>query len=675
MKPINKYRSSFAVNLVVSAIMLLLVFSMIVSAVGYVSFTQAFKSEYAETTYHMADTATALINGDEIDSYLQNGGDSDSYRQTKQYLETYCRKMNVMVIYVIKVDTNDYGRFTSVFNLVSEDSGYTPWEVGFQRDTTNDEYAQVYRGLYEGTLTYGTIYRTTNLGGALPHITTLVPVKDSSDRVVSVLCVQRPMDALTASRRPYLVTIAFSTILLMILSSVVMAVYIRRQFVSPIRRIIFEAERFAKENKPGTKLGDSISRIEDIAALARSIDVMEEDMLRYIDNLTAATADKERIGTELKLASSIQANSIPHTFPAFPERDDFDIYASMTPAKEVGGDFYDYFLIDDDHLALAIADVSGKGIPAALFMMVTDIMVNEFTHLGGSPADILMMINERICDHNPENMFVSVWLGILELSTGKLTFANAGHEAPAFMRRDSEFKLYQSKHGLVIGAMKGIRYRNEEIVLKPGDKLFLYTDGVPEATDQYQCMYTLDNMLTALNMNKNRSPQTIIEGVQQSVAEFIGDEPPFDDLTAVCIEIKKPTGKRLVVDAKPENLSVVNDFVEDFLSDTGCSAKVKSQIDLAVEEIFINIASYAYEEGTGKADIFLSRKNDELHMTFKDSGTPYDPLQKPDPDTSLSASDRKIGGLGIFLVKKTMDDVSYEYRDGYNILSITKNLK
>ncbi|MBQ3264686.1 MAG: ATP-binding protein [Ruminococcus sp.] len=176
-------------------------------------------------------------------------------------------------------------------------------------------------------------------------------------------------------------------------------------------------------------------------------------------------------------------------------------------------------------------------------------------------------------------------------------------------------------------------------------------------------------------MNKNRSPQTIIEGVQQSVAEFIGDEPPFDDLTAVCIEIKKPTGKRLVVDAKPENLSVVNDFVEDFLSDTGCSAKVKSQIDLAVEEIFINIASYAYEEGTGKADIFLSRKNDELHMTFKDSGTPYDPLQKPDPDTSLSASDRKIGGLGIFLVKKTMDDVSYEYRDGYNILSITKNLK
>lgn len=539
MKPINKVRSSFAVNIVVFAVTLLLVFGLIVSAVGYISFTQSFKAEYAETTYHMANTATSLINGDELDSYLQNGGDSDSYRQSAQYLDSYCQKMDVTLIYVIKVDTTDYGRFVSIFNAVREGSSYTPWEIGYERETTNEEYAKVYRELYEGKTEYGTIYRTTNLRGALPHITTLVPVKDSAGDIVSILCVQRPMEALTNGRRPYLVTIAFSTILLMLLAAIVSYVYLRRQFVAPIRRINNEARRFAKEHVQGEKLGRDISRIDDIAELAGSIDLMEEDMLTYIFDLTTVTAEKERIGTELMLASAIQSGSIPHTFPAFPERDDFDIFATMNPAKAVGGDFYDFFLIDDDHLAISIGDVAGKGVPAALFMMVTNILINEHTHSGDSPADILSLVNDRICDHNPMEMFVSVWLGVLELSTGRLTFANAGHEPPALMRRDSEFKLYQSKHGLVIGAYKGIRYQNNEVQLEQGDKLFLYTDGVPEATDKYNCMFTLENMLIALNMNKNKSPQKIIEGIERSVADFIGDEPPFDDLTAVCIELKK----------------------------------------------------------------------------------------------------------------------------------------
>ena len=209
MKPINKFRSSFAVNITVSMVILLLVFGLIVSVIGYISFTQSFKSEYADTTYHMADTATTLVNGDEIDSYLQNGGDSESYRQTERYLDSYCQKMDVTLIYVIKVDSSDYGSFTSVFNAVREGSDYTPWEIGHQQDTTNEEYANTYRDLYEGKIDYGTVYRTSDLRGKLPHITTLVPVKNSAGEVVSILCVQRPMEALTNGRRPYLVTIAF----------------------------------------------------------------------------------------------------------------------------------------------------------------------------------------------------------------------------------------------------------------------------------------------------------------------------------------------------------------------------------------------------------------------------------------------------------------------------------
>lgn len=674
MKPIKTIRSSFAANFVVSTIILLLVFGLIVSAIGYISFTESFKSEYADTTYHMADTATTLINGDEIDSYLQNGGDSDSYRRSAEYLDSYCQKMDVTLIYVIKVDTTDYSRFTSVFNAVRDGSDYTPWEIGYQQDTTNEEYAKTYRDLYEGSIEYGTVYRTANLRGKMPHITTLAPVKDSAGEVVSILCIQRPMEALTSGRRPYLVTIAFSTIILMILASVVSTAYIRRHFVSPIRRIIDEAQRFAKEHVQGEKLGKDISRIEDISALASSIDVMEEDMLTYISDLTVVTAEKERIGTELMLASSIQSGSIPHTFPAFPERDDFDIYATMQPAKAVGGDLYDFFLVDDDHLALSIGDVAGKGVPAALFMMVTNILINEHTKSGRSPAEILSLVNSRICDHNPMEMFVSVWLGVLELSTGKLVCANAGHEMPAIMRRNSEFKLYKSKHGLVLGAYRDIKYQNIEIQLESGDKLFLYTDGVPEATDRYGCMFSLDNMLVSLNMNKNKSPQEIIEGIQKSVADFIGEEPPFDDLTAVCLELKKVGEDKMLIDATPENLTKVNQMVDDFLADKNCSFKTRSQIEIAVEEIYINIARYAYPNGGGKAEIILMKNNEQLVMTFKDKGIPYNPLAKPDPDTTLSAAERQIGGLGIFLVKKIMDDVIYEYKDGYNILTIIKNL-
>ena len=532
-------RSNFTANIVFAIVQLLVVFSVMVGAVGYVSFTDAFKNEYASTTYHMADTAAILVNGDEIDSYLQTGGNSESYRTTKRYLDKYCLKMNLSLIYVIKVDTSDYGSFVSVFNSVGADTPYTEWKIGYRRETTNKEYENTYRKLYSGEIPYGTIYRTRNLNGAPPHITTLVPVKDSSGEVVSLLCVQRPMGALTDSRRPYLITIAFSTLLLMVLAASVAAVYMRRQFVKPIRRVIDEAHRFAIENSAGEKLGDNISRIEDISVLAASIDTMETEMLQYIDNLTSVTAEKERIGTELKLAAAIQSGSIPHTFPAFPGRSDFDIYACMTPAKEVGGDFYDFFMIDDDHLAMTIADVAGKGVPAALFMMVTDILINERAHFGGSPADILTFVNKRVIEHNQADMFVTVWLGILELSTGKLKAANAGHEPPALMRNGGDFELIRRKHGLVLGAFESISYSDYEIQLSPGDKLFVYTDGVPEATDSRENMFGYDNMLAALNENKDKSPQQIIEAVKKRVSDFIGEEPAFDDLTALCLELKQ----------------------------------------------------------------------------------------------------------------------------------------
>jgi sigma-B regulation protein RsbU (phosphoserine phosphatase) len=262
---------------------------------------------------------------------------------------------------------------------------------------------------------------------------------------------------------------------------------------------------------------------------------MEHSLKEYGTNLLKITAEKERIGTELSLARRIQASMLPHTFPPYPDRHEFDIYAVMHPAREVGGDFYDFFLIDDDHLGIVMADVSGKGVPAALFMMISKTILQSCAMLGRSAAEILTKTNEALCSNNQVEMFVTVWLGILEISTGKITAANAGHEYPVMKRKDGCFELFKDKHGFVIGGMDGVRYKEYTIQLEAGDQLFLYTDGVPEATDAQQQMFGTERMLAALNKESNVSAERLLSNVQEAVGDFVKDAEQFDDLTMLCI--------------------------------------------------------------------------------------------------------------------------------------------
>jgi serine phosphatase RsbU (regulator of sigma subunit) len=233
---------------------------------------------------------------------------------------------------------------------------------------------------------------------------------------------------------------------------------------------------------------------------------------------------------------------LPNIFPPFPDRDEFHIFASMTPAKEVGGDFYDFFLVDDDHLALVMADVSGKGVPAALFMMMSKIMLQNQAMSGKDPKDVLIAVNDQICRNNKEQMFVTVWIGILELSTGKLTASNAGHERPILKEPDGGFELIRDKHGLVVGAMDGMRYRNYELQLRPGAKLFLYTDGLMEATDAADELFGEARTLETLNRAQDADPQALLEFVDAEVRRFVGDAPQFDDLTMLCLQYNGPSG-------------------------------------------------------------------------------------------------------------------------------------
>lgn len=251
--------------------------------------------------------------------------------------------------------------------------------------------------------------------------------------------------------------------------------------------------------------------------------------------------ENSRIESELGLASDIQAHMLPNTYPAFPDRPEFDVYATMTPAREVGGDLYDFFLIDDDHLFVTIADVSGKGIPAALFMMASRIIIASNAKLGKSPAEILSLTNEAICKNNKEEMFLTAWVGVLEISTGKLVAANAGHEYPMITDENGRFGVYKDKHGFIIGGMAGSQYTQYEIDLKAGSKLFVFTDGVTEATGANNELFGSERLVAALNENDKASPEDVLKSVREKIDEFVSGAEQFDDITMLCLEYRGKT--------------------------------------------------------------------------------------------------------------------------------------
>lgn len=319
-------------------------------------------------------------------------------------------------------------------------------------------------------------------------------------------------------------------ILLLMICGMIAALIVAGRIVKPVEAMTEDIELGMKTGK-SFEMKPLYRTNDEIQVLAESFDELSQKAAQYIADITEITKEKERIGTELSLATRIQASMLPHIFPPYPERHEFDIYAMMTPAREVGGDFYDFFLIDDDHLCMVMADVSGKGIPAALFMMISKTILQSCAMLGVSPAEVLKRTNDALCSNNQVEMFVTVWLGILEISTGTLTAANAGHEYPVLKRQDGSFELYKDKHGLVIGGMEGISYKEYTLRLQKGDQLFLYTDGVPEATDANNQMFGLDRMLDALNQEKSDSPEQFLNCVKDAVGAFVKDAEQFDDLT------------------------------------------------------------------------------------------------------------------------------------------------
>ena len=496
-------------------------------------------------------------------------------------------------------------------------------------------------------------------------------------------CIRMPESVILApvkhvERNVIYTIMLFFAAFLMILIIVAVAT---RQFSKKLTDPIVSLNRDVEEISSGNlDYRVEIYDNDEIGDLAENFNKMAVSLKEYIKNLAAVTAEKERISAELNVATQIQADMLPRIFPPFPERKEFDIYASMTPAKEVGGDFYDFFLIDENHLGLVIADVSGKGVPAALFMVIAKTLIKNRALMGGTPSEILRDVNNQLCEGNDADLFVTVWLGILDIKTGKVMAANAGHEYPALKRvNEASFGLIKTKHSPAVATMEGMKFRENEFDLRPGDVLYLYTDGVAEATNSADELYGTDRMIEDLNKNANATVNEILVNMKRKVDDFTGEAPQFDDITMLCLQYFGKEDREelsiLNIDAEVNNLDKVLAFVDEKLESYGCSPKTQMQIDVAVEEIFVNIASYAYNPEVGPAVISVETQEDPLAViiTFMDGGVPYNPLEKPDPDVTLSAEERQIGGLGIYMVKKSMDNVTYKYEDGKNILTITKN--
>ena len=389
--------------------------------------------------------------------------------------------------------------------------------------------------LAEGPEAEKTLYRGLREFDGEKLATALVPLYTKENEIPALVGIDISVAAIWEAMMNMFIMLAVTIILITSIGIGVHYRVLERTLIQPIVTLKTGADELVGKLDSEEVFVSDIHTGDEIEALAHSVEEMDRSLKQKTRELVEITAEQERLNTELELASSIQMDMLPCIFPPFPDRSEFDIYASMKPAKEVGGDFYDFFLIDQDHLGLVIADVSGKGIPAALFMMMVKIMVQNCVLAGLSPKQALEQVNQLISEKNKESMFVTVWLGILDIPSGRLVAVNAGHEYPILKKPDGCYELYKDRHGMAVGMMEGIRYREYELQLEPESRVFVYSDGLAEANNSEEKLFGLDRTLAALNGVPDADAEETLDAVRRAVDTFVGNAPQFDDLTMMCI--------------------------------------------------------------------------------------------------------------------------------------------
>ena len=464
MKEQNRKLSVVLVGGIVSIIILL---SGIIAVIGYREFTEVLEQQYNDTAYEVAETALSYLNPDKFAEYLSTGRTDEEYKEIQRKLDELTVTGNCNFIYVAEID-REVMSTTYIYDSVNPNTGFGRYELGKTAYDLDPQYREDLDHILDtGGRAEKYLYSYSESGA---HTTAGLGVKDSTGAVVAFLGVEKPMTILESARSAYVKHVAFIAALAALFVIAGYLLWLNHFLIRPIEEITGEARRFADNSRESGGVLKAVKSRNEIGILAVSIQKMEHDIIQYIDNLTKVTAEKERIGAELDIATNIQKSMLPSIFPAFPDRKEVDIYATMNPAKEVGGDFYDFFLVDEGHLAIVMADVSGKGVPAALFMVIGKTLIKDHTQPGRDLGEVFSQVNDLLCESNSEGLFITAFEGVLDLMTGEFRFVNAGHEIPFICKKEGVFEPYPIKAGFVLAGMEGMRYKCGSMQLEPGDK-------------------------------------------------------------------------------------------------------------------------------------------------------------------------------------------------------------
>lgn len=522
--------------------------------VGRMQYDRSIKGYYNQMAYEAAKIVEGYFTPEEMEQYAKTAYDFNHGTATEEEIqaitrtEEYQRMLSQIIhlrdsmgandVFVVTVDMDEMRAYTEERNEKREwnplyyiADSYVVEDDNFQFGDAGailPDFREAAIQSYESGKKYDGFYISD--GGFGFNITAVYPIVKEG-RSIGLIGVEIPMLTLQKDIDNFVMRVSITTAVILVVSLVLGMLFSFHNVIRPIGLITSEVNEFVSNS---TKVSEKLKKVrtrDEIQTLSENLYKMEIDINDYIDNLQKVTAEKERIGAELNVATQIQADMLPRIFPAFPERTEFDIYATMTPAKEVGGDFYDFFLIDDDHLGIVMADVSGKGVPAALFMVIAKTLIKNGAQTGGSPSEVLSYANEQLCEGNEAELFLTVWLAIIEISTGKGMAANAGHEHPALRRKDGSFELVKYRHSPAVATMEGMRFREHEFELHPGDSLYVYTDGVTEATNAHSELFGEERLVEALNRRQDTSLKELLADVRGEIDAFVAEAPQFDDIT------------------------------------------------------------------------------------------------------------------------------------------------
>lgn len=546
-------RRSLKVKSIIAAMITAILISISAIVISYSVYSDTMNEHYKTNAKNIARAAASQMDGDKIGGYIKRVGlldnQSETYEKEIQAIkdDSYYRMLeilfdikeshNALYLYVEKVSAKDV---TYILDADVEDSAC---ELGDTYPAMKDNIK------YLSSLENGipAFISKTEFGWLC---TAGAPIFDSSGEVVALAFTDISMNKIMKDRHNFLLFICAALAIAAAVATTIIILVVNKYVVVPINRLSTAASRFVKEKSSNMEIvkESAISQLrihtgDEIEYLCKAIQTMEKDINNYIENLTAVTAEKERISTELNVAAQIQASMLPCIFPAFPEREEFDIYAIMQPAKEVGCDFYDYFLVDSDHLAVMVADVSGKGVPAALFMVIAKTLIKNQTQAGKSPQEVFTLVNAQLCENNEAGMFITAWMGILEVSTGRVTYVNAGHNLPLLKRGDGCYDYLKSRAGFILAGMEGISYKQHEIQLEPGDELYLYTDGVTETVNNQNELYGEYRLQEVLNKNRDTSPSILLTAVAKDINNFTDNAVQRDDITMLSLKIRGRSNK------------------------------------------------------------------------------------------------------------------------------------